>query len=426
MEYLINVIKFLKVNRFHWKDWKLTANLKISSAIKDELISYDDSDEFQIEFEDLLSNSIDINDVVVGDSINIFVELPRNNEVFVAKDIDDLISKTSIISKVSNYIIYSDDFVSWNDDISSNPRVFAYEKVCEFIQLCLKNDVLEQHHSVNKLVLFFSNSKLIIPCDFKLRSIHTNVGSDFDCIIQKFNSDKHNSDRVHMLRSSLYKTLKNCNESKRLLHLVSKSSNFVKLFTHNYDLFISQFCFDSEKDKIFEAKREFISKLSQLLSGIQGKLLAIPLSLVLILGQMKTKPEDSPLLVNSLIIVSSTVFTVIMLVLLCSQLTAISAIQQEVKSKKNRFELELADLYSEVKLAFKSVLKQCLYNKIFIWFMLCIVVIGFLASVLTYIMLTPEIKNYFHPFYSYIVSKCDWIIKFTALNYETFNTHIGS
>lgn len=414
MEYLLEAVKFLKDNDFHWKDWRLSANLKITSQLKDNLIKYDDDDKFNIQFESLEKKSIDICDTIVGDTINVNFELPRNSDIFVAENIDDLITKTSILSKVSNYIIYSDNFFSWKDNVDENHKVFAYERLFDFISLCLENDVLEQHHGVNKLILFFSNSKLIIPCELNERSLDYSLGKDLDCIIKKFNSDKHKSDRVHMLRSSLYKTLKNCHENKRLVHLMNNSSNFVKLFEQNYDLFMSKFCFDSEKDKVFEAKRDFLSKLSQLLSGIQAKLLAIPLSLVLILGQMKTKPEDSPLLVNSLITLSSLVFTIIMLVLLCSQLTAISAIEQEVKSKKTRFQLELPNLYTEVKIAFDSILKQCLYNKVFIWFMLLIVIIGLLGSVITYIILTPELKEINLSTYNYITNKFNWILKISS------------
>lgn len=424
MDYLIDVIKFLKKNSFHWDEWKLSSMLTIDDQIKSELIDYDNNNELHLQFEDLDKRSVDIYESKIGDKIKVSFELPRNNDIFVAKDVGDLINKTSILSKVSNYIVYSADFVSWRDNIEDNSQVYAYEKICEFISLCLKNDILEHHHSVNKLFLFYSNTKLIVPCDFNARSLTYDVGKDFDRIIQKFNSDIHKSDRAHMLRSSLYKILNNCNESKRLHHLVSKSSNFVKLFEQDYDLFISQFCFDTEKDKIFESKREFLSKLSQLLSGIQGKLLAIPLSLVLILGQMKTKPEDSPLLINSLILLSSIVFTVIMLVLLFSQLTAISAIRQEVKAKKSRFELELADLYGDVKEAFDSVLKQCMYNTFFIWFMLAIVVVGLSGTVITYIMLTPEVKNLSLPFYEYITTKFDWVLKISSWSSDVVKINI--
>ncbi|MEZ9182976.1 hypothetical protein AB4158_02040 [Vibrio splendidus] len=413
MKNVLEVIEFLKANNFQWENWKLSATVTLTDVNKTIMSNYDDCERYDdifITFRGSDSNTVDIADCDIGSKIDVTIELPRTDTLFVAKDVNDFVTQRSLLSKSPDYIIYSEDFVSSRDSITDNDVVYGYEKVRSFIQLCLEYDVLELHHSVNKLVLYFSNSKLVIPCELNARSITREVGGNFNSIITKFNQDKHKSDRVHMLRSTLHKILNNCAESKRIIHLTSKSGEFVTLFEQNYDLFMSQFCFSSEKDKIFEAKREFLSKLSQLLSGIQAKLLAIPISLVLILGQMKSKPEENPLLVNSLILAASVVFTTIMIVLLCSQLTAITAIKEEVKSKRTRFELELADLFNEVRIAFDSVITQCNLNKAFIWLMFVVVVLGFISTIITYVILTPEIKVNYQVLYDLVISKFGWMV----------------
>ncbi len=398
MEYIIEIISFLKSNDFSWNDWKLSKTVVLTESLKQQFLSYDEKE--LLEFDCIGSDEklIDIEDVKVGSTILIECSLPRANSLFVAKDIFDLVSRTSLLKKVENYIIYDIDYVSWRDK-EDHHDVFSYEKICAFILLCIEHSVLEFHHETNKLVLYFSNTKLIVPCELCARSLKGTVGQDFNEIIKKFENDKHRSDKVHMLRASLYTILNKCNESKRLTHIVNKSSNFLRLFEQNYDLFMTEFCFNTEKDKIFEAKREFITKLNQLLSGIQAKILAIPLSLVLVLGQMKTNPEDNPFLINSLIISSSVIFTVTMLFLLFSQLSAVSAIKHEVKSKKSRFELELSDLYEDVAIAFESVLKQCSYNRWFIIVMMLIVSLGLVGSFIAYVILTPEVKIFMSPYY---------------------------
>ncbi|NVO74242.1 hypothetical protein [Photobacterium damselae] len=404
MEYIIDIVSFLRANNFNWNDWKLSKSVVLTESLKQQFLNYDEKELLEFECIGHDKKLIDIEDVIVGSTIIIECSLPRANSLFVAKDIFDLVSKTSLLNKIENYIIYDIDYVSWRDKEEDYHDVFSYEKICAFILLCIDHSVLEHHHETNKLVLYFSNTKLIIPCELCARSLKGTVGQDFNEIIKKFENDKHRSDKVHMLRASLYTILNKCNESKRLTHIINKSSNFLKLFEQNYDLFMTEFCFNTEKDKIFEAKREFITKLNQLLSGIQAKILAIPLSLVLVLGQMKTKPEDNPFLINSLIISSSVIFTVTMLFLLFSQLSAVSAIKQEVKSKKSRFELELSDLYDDVAIAFESVLKQCLYNRWFIIVMMLIVSLGLVGSFIAYIILTPEVKIFLYPYYNAFLS----------------------
>lgn len=407
MDYLIDVIAFLKFKKFQWKGWSLISELKIDAESKRKFIEIDGYEGVQTELENNKGELIDIDDVRLGEVVKVVITLPRNQDLFVAKDISDLVERTKILSIPDKYVLFDVDFFSWRDDVKKIGAVFAHDKIIEFINLCIKLDVLEKHYSSNKLVLFFSNEKLLISSELDASILSVDVGNDFERIILKFNSDQHKSDRVHMLRASLFKVLNKCSENKRLIHLTSNSSKFVRLFEQNYDLFVSDFSFDSEKEKVFAEKRDFLSKLSQLLSGIQAKLLAIPLSLVLVLGQMKTKPDDSPLMVNSLILASSLLFSVIMFVLLRSQLTAINAISHEVKSKRNRFELELPDLYSEVSLAFDSVSKQCEYNRFFICFMIVVVVLGFLGTVVAYAMLTPQLHKFISEcLVSYIPMAC--------------------
>ncbi|MEZ8491249.1 hypothetical protein AB6C81_03315 [Vibrio splendidus] len=399
MDKIIEIVSYLKSNDFVWTNWKLSKTVYVTESLKEKFLAFDDDGVLEFDCKSEGNKSIDIEDVTLGSHIIIECSLPRTNTLFVAKDIFDLVSRTSLLSKVSNYIIYDLDYVSWKGGKDKPEEIFSYEKICEFLMLCIEHGVLEHYHETNKLVLYFSNTKLVIPCELCARSFKGTVGHDFNRIISKFENEKHQADKVHMLRASLYSILNKCNESKRLTHIVNKSFNFLKLFEQNYDLFMTEFCFNTEKEKIFESKREFIAKLNQLLSGIQSKILAIPLSLVLIIGQMKTKPSDNPILINSLIICSSFIFTITMLFMLSSQLSAVSAIKNEVQSKKSRFELELSDLYEDVAIAFKSVLSQCSYNKWFTVIMMIIVCLGFVGSLFSYVILTPEVKLFLSPHY---------------------------
>ena len=128
----------------------------------------------------------------------------------------------------------------------------------------------------------------------------------------------HIEDKKRILKAILFNSLRSSEEDKRLNHYLSQCHEISRSFSNNYDLFASEFSFELEHDKLIKQLQDFSSELSSILSSIQGRILAIPLSLILAYGQMKTMPEDNPLFVNTAVLLAALVFSILMWFLLTS------------------------------------------------------------------------------------------------------------
>lgn len=104
----------------------------------------------------------------------------------------------------------------------------------------------------------------------------------------------------------------------------------------NYDLFISEFSFKKIKNEVEKEKLDFTIKLNSVFSSIQNQLLAIPVALVLVGGQMENTGSWSQK--NIVIWLGALVFALLLSLLVRNQKNTLSAIRQEIDQQWRKIE----------------------------------------------------------------------------------------
>ena len=118
----------------------------------------------------------------------------------------------------------------------------------------------------------------------------------------------------------------------------------------NYELFISEFSFKKIKNEIEREKLEFTIKLNTVFSSIQNQLLAIPVALVLVGGQMENTGSWNQK--NVVIWLGGFVFTFLLSLLVRNQKNTLSAIRQEIDQQWRKIESDhrpVADRFRDLE-----------------------------------------------------------------------------
>jgi len=150
-------------------------------------------------------------------------------------------------------------------------------------------------------------------------------------------------------------------------------------------LFLHEFSFEDEKEKLEQKKQEYLLKLNEILNGIHGKLLAVPVSLVIVAGQMKPPTVSNYFLINLIILAGAFVFALIMWMLTANQLHSLLAVKMEYSSKKERLKMELrSSLYDELSQAFVQLDNRFKHQRRMIWFIDGLVFLGLFFSVFVF------------------------------------------
>lgn len=113
-----------------------------------------------------------------------------------------------------------------------------------------------------------------------------------------------------------------------LADLLSNFSDFVEKVQASYQLYVAEFSFLKIKAEVEKEKLDALIKLNKVFSDIQNQLLAVPVALILVGGQMENLAHCSAK--NVLIWLGALVFAIFMSLLIRNQRHSLKAVKSEI------------------------------------------------------------------------------------------------
>lgn len=275
----------------------------------------------------------------LGASAIITVHVPRTNSNFFAQDVNDLVNSGYSYNTPEQYYLYEPDFLS--SDSEPNNTNDQYLEVIGFLnQLNLTSafDHSDENFQGHVSLLFLSpKKKLQLPLLYNFNSLETDANIIQDCtlsISNVFSDSLHTEEKRMLFKTTLVDFLYSRPEESRLTYLINNLKEFCKNFRDNYELFISEFSFENEIERVHQERREFTSKLNDLLAGIQTKLLAVPLTLLISESQLKPIDSFATSVSNVVLVIGMCIFVYIIWLLIQTQLLLLNAVKKEFSAKR--------------------------------------------------------------------------------------------
>ena len=317
--------------------------------------------------------------ICIGDEVDVALMPPRGSRCCLAKDQQDLLAIFNLHLLPESFALMDTGFKTWESvEQCHQPALIAASRLVKK----LENDSIFEV-SGNRFALMTYDNKVYlthsISSEVVVRTAKV-VEIGLARLEQFFSDVLHLNEKKRILRNALISSLKSCDESTRLSHLLAHCDEIFENAQQNYELFISNFSFQNDLDKLNEQKRDFSVKLNGLLIGIQGKLLAIPVSTILATTQLKDTGDENYITINCAVMASSVIFLVIIFWLIRSQMVAINAIKHEIVQKERRFRVEIPRLFNEVQVAFGSLRTDCNLNLKMAW---SLVVLSVVLTIIT-------------------------------------------
>jgi hypothetical protein len=382
----------LRLNRMcplQWSDHRLNATLRLQAPQRAILDRLNESDTVEVEVRQ--NGRLITLSAAAEQHVEIAIAPPRGSQYCLAKDEEDLLAVFHLHRLPEHFALLDSGYKTWSDEPKdTSPAVI---RASSFIKLLELNAILEVTGS--RFTLMTYDQKIYLTYGVSAPTVQRTadiVANGLQKLEDMLSDTLHGTEKKRLIRNALISSLKACEESNRLAHLLSHCDEMLENAQNNYELFISNFSFNNDLDKLNEQKREFSVKLNGLLIGIQGKLLAIPVSTILATTQLKDAADDSHLTINCTVMVSSLFFLTIIMWLIKSQMIAIKAIRYEIVQKEKRFRQELPRLFAEVATIFESLKADCNLNLKMAW---SLTVLSFVLTAITgyvFVIKTPEVK----------------------------------
>ncbi|MGY1890671.1 hypothetical protein [Pseudomonas sp. SDT291_1_S447] len=334
-------------------------------------------------------------------SIDIFevsIDLPKGAHCCLVRSPNDLLRFYNLHALPENYAFADPLYKSWDASGTEYPAVIErliFAK--KFVMSLDQHHITERDGSSRNYVVRTHNGKTCIPFKSEsdyLESVSVEIQEALKVLDELFSDSIHSSEKERIVRNAIAEAMRSCDLEMRLRHLLKHALEIVLVARNNYDLFVASFSFQNDQEKLYEQKREFNVKLNALLSGIQGKLLAIPVSTILATSQLKNVGEQNYILINASIIFSAAFFTLIIVWLILSQLVALTSIKSEIESKEKRFKVELPRIFNEVESIFTALKASCIFNIRVSKVILGLASILFFVTFYVYILKTPPLYDF--------------------------------
>jgi len=315
---------------------------------------------------------------------------PGENSFF-AFNLDDMLSKVNYLHSPPLHF-YIADRNYYSDECTNDPIINNYFETIRFVAaLNNASDLVDKNNSRFLTLYYLQGSKLDIQIQYSAADI--SPLNDLEQFLETLESKEHKEQKRCILKTTLVEILGKKEPSERFVYLLRHFSIFKSRFIDSLNLYLSEFSMDKVREAIVEKKLEYTKKINDVFSEIQGKLLAIPVALILIGGQMKSAESIS--LNNTLVLVGAVVFSIFMFFLLGNQRSTLDAIKEDLESQRKKLETDHAAIKCELEKTFTML--DYRYNKQMMTIKIIdrIVWLGLALAIILFIYNTPPLWDWF-------------------------------
>lgn len=301
---------------------------------------------------------------------------PLDQNSFFAFSLDDLLRSSQRRQRAPAQFYLADKNFLYGGDYDNAPaEIRSYIDAVTLVGLF--SPPLADHlipKGVPKLI-FFHGEKFELLLDYSSEDLVELKGvasfaKDF------INTDAHIEQKRTIVKSILLEMKKEAEADKFTIGLImSRFDEFSRRVSSSYQLYVSEFSFQKIKAEVEKSKFEALAKINKVFSEIQNQLLAVPVALVVVCGQMEVSNGFS--LKNLFIMAGSLVFAIFMFFLILNQRNTLRTIFLEmtaewdlIKGKHNAVKLKFDEPYKLLRKRYRyqSILLEAVGLVVFVSF----------------------------------------------------------
>lgn len=292
-----------------------------------------------------------------GKFCEIQLQPPRNESAFFAKSLDDLLNHPKYLYSLPLSFFIADTNECFPSKETPSGSLRGYIDVVDLIKI-LKSFCDHFDSSGGQLrLVFLQKEKLEITVCYSKEAL-----SLLPCLTELKNilSERvHYQQRRAILKKILLEELRLIEVKDRFVVLIKSINRIYQRFLDNYQLYVSEFSFDSIYKEISGKRLDYILKINKNFTDIQNQLLAVPLAALLAWSQMGKNAH----LKNWLVFVTSLVFSLFLSMLIRNQKASLSAIKDEIKDQEKSLCNEYAALAPHFEKIYSDLFLRCRKHK---------------------------------------------------------------
>lgn len=201
-----------------------------------------------------------------------------------------------------------------------------------------------------KTLIFLGKEKIEITPQYSILDL-IDISDLAEFEIDFISTNTHTDQKRTILKTSLFEHFAG-RKKVPFSELLSNFGDFMERIRASYQLYVAEFSFQKVKVEVEKEKLDAMVKLNKVFSDMQNQLLAVPVALVLVGGQMENKGDWVSK--NVLIWLGALIFTILMDLLIRNQRHTLRAVKNEIDQQRQQIESK----YQSVAGRFQTIYKE--------------------------------------------------------------------
>lgn len=285
-------------------------------------------------------------DIAVGNVVRARIGYPQYRLGVLVENWDSLLaSPERRIEEPMHYFVKSDGAHSGMQP-ATDPIV-RYRAILRFIGL-LGRAALFTDARHGKLV-YFGGGRLEVPVRYEASDFRKVDADNVEALAAALDGDVHHEQRLSILGDAVVALVAGQSEAGRFLYLLQNARELEKRVKEGYKLFASSFSYSKIRSEVEKNQAEYVGRVHKTFSDIQGQLLGLPVSAIVVATQLKPSPVCNSDAIANLAILSGAWLFVALLIASCgNQWLTLNSIAREIRDQRNKLNSD----FSEVRYLF--------------------------------------------------------------------------
>ena len=377
---------FRQMQSRQWRDGRLHGEIEVKDTAMVELLrevlSEVNADAFPCLVEHGDSDSIN-----VGDGLHLGFGSPRTSIGLVLESMEALLRNREIAAGTAEHSWYvaREDIGSWETNSDLCIRMQAIKKLVSAFE---SSAALFDHRK--SVLIFLRNGRFDVPISYNTETL-----LKFDLVAAHSLAealelnDGHSTQRREICCTAVCELLANIPSDNRFNQLLIKIAELKVRFEDGYRLFAASFSFEKIRDEAEEVRIEYTAKIHKTLADIQGQLLGIPISTIVVATQFKeVTTTPGQLWINIAIMVGAIIFCVLLFIALWNQKHSLDVISEEVNRSEGSLRKQNSELASRFSEIFNKLRARIFWHEVALYIIALVAIAALILGFAVFWMLT--------------------------------------
>lgn len=298
----------------------------------------------------------DSTDLMVGQTVRVRIGQPRIGLGILARTFDDLLHTSEArTTEPAAYFVVDGRL----DAHATTPPaiVLAYRRVLDLVALFAK--AAAYLDKTRQELVFVHEGRVVVPLRYDTKTLERVSIAAIATFLENFKDDVHQDQKLAILETTIIQMVASIPVAQRFIYLLDNIESLEDNIKKGYRLFASSFSYSKIRSEVEAARVDYIAKIHKTLIDIQGQLLGIPISTIIVATQFKISHECGiEFWTNVAVLAGAWVFLALLLIAIINQWVTLSVISDDIKDQKRRLESEYAAVSEQFTSIFNGLTKR--------------------------------------------------------------------